>query len=69
MKAFKLLFILTFIVIGIINRRHVKPHHEAPQRVDRVPAQVNREILQNAEHLTETLRRCQQTAEKKNKPI
>ena len=62
MKALKILMILALMIMGLIHRRHSKPHHEAPARATAAQTAVNHEILQNAERLTETLRRCQQTA-------
>ncbi len=69
MNLLKLLLILVLIMIGLASRHHAKPHHAVPARTElakasgpRIP--VNQEILQNAERLTETLRRCQQTAQK-----
>jgi hypothetical protein len=72
MKMIKLLLFLILLIIGLFNRRHV--HHEVPvhtvlaqsssppSQSDRTP--TNPEIVQNAERLTETLRRCQETAHK-----
>ncbi len=70
MKMIKLMVLLAFIMVGLINRHHAKPRHDVPVRVstvehaDRTP--VNKELLQNAERLTDTLRKCQQTAHSNN---
>lgn len=69
MNALKLLLLLFLIMIGLFSRHHSKPSHGTPTRVTVAQASpprtpVNQEILQNAQRLTETLRRCQQTAQK-----
>ena len=61
MKALKLMLVLVFFIVGLINRHHAKHHHEVPVRVSTSKPAVNQEILQNAERLTETLRQCKQT--------
>jgi hypothetical protein len=61
MKALKLMLVLVFLIVGLFNRHHTKRHHDVPVRVSTSQTAVNQEILQNAERLTETLRRCKQT--------
>ncbi len=66
----QLFLILMLIMVGLVHRLH----HPKPPRVSRVEmaearvnspkTPINHELLQNAERLTETLRRCQQTARK-----
>ena len=66
MKAVKLMLIMVLVVVGLIHRWHAKPPHDSrPQMsVAQSVAQsaVHQEIVQNAEHLEETLRKCKQTA-------
>ena len=72
MKMIKLLLLLILLIIGLFNRRHVHqevPVHTVLAQSSAAPSQYNRtpinpEIVQNAERLTETLRRCQETAHK-----
>ena len=66
MKALKLMLVLVFFIVGLINRHHTKRDHEVPVRVSPTKPAVNQEILQNAERLTETLRRCKQTVHTNN---
>jgi hypothetical protein len=63
MKALKLMLVLVFLIVGLFNRHHTKHHQDVPVRVSTSKPAVNQEILQNAERLTETLRRCKQTAQ------
>ena len=65
MKLIKLMLILVMVIVGLVNRRHFKPptQPDVRPRTHAPQAAVNKEILQNAERLTETLRRCKQTAQ------
>jgi len=69
MNTIKVILLLALIIIGLCNRRHHSvPRHQMPRHssVSNTAAQsaaVNPEILKNAEHLAETLRRCKQTAQ------
>ena len=63
MKALKLMMVLIFIIVGLFNRHHTKRHHDVPVRVSTSKTAVNQEILQNAERLTKTLRKCKQTVQ------
>jgi hypothetical protein len=64
MKTLKVTLLLVFIVVGLATRRHTKPQPEPPARTAAPASAVNQEILQNAERLAETLRKCQQSAHK-----
>ena len=67
MKALKLLIILVFVIVGLINHRHTQhAHHTASAKTapaGTVQAAVNQELLHNAERLNETLRKCKQSAQ------
>ena len=66
MNALKIILLLVLIIVGLVNRRHVKPsgHENAP--ASHTQSAVNKDLLQNAERLTETLRHCKETAHKNN---
>jgi len=68
MNLLKLMLLMALVMIGLLNRPHSK-HQSDVREPGRAPSTaVDKEILQNAERLTETLRRCNQTAHK-NKEI
>jgi hypothetical protein len=70
MTLIRIFLVLVFVILGLINRHHVNHEHKHEHKsVSTAPAQssqmaANKEILQNAERLTETLRKCEQTAHK-----
>ena len=64
MKTLKIMLLLVFIVVGLTTRRHTKKEPEPRARTAAPASAVNQEILQNAERLAETLRKCQQSAHK-----
>jgi len=67
MKALKLMLLLALVFLGLISRgkstHHIHSHStEVHSRQTTAPNDaVNRELLNNAERLTETLRKCKQT--------
>lgn len=63
MNTLKLLLVLALIVVGLINRHHSKPEPHKSSRPAAAQAAVNPEIVQSAERLSETLRKCKQTAQ------
>jgi hypothetical protein len=62
MNALKVMLVLILVILGLINRRHVKHEPHAPARTTVAQTAVNQELLQNAERLAQTLRQCKQTA-------
>ena len=71
MNAIKLFVVFVLIIVALFHQRHQKPQHMHDTKARPVavktaaltPAQtaVNKEILQNAERLAETIRKCKQT--------